>query len=662
MNDATDGNRSPWRIALLSLLSLSLACLMLWGMMMLDQRLTWLDGGLMLNQAEYLDSNAATPPGADRSWQYTGIPDEWNRHPHAGNSVWYRFRLTVAAPPHRLWGIYLPVIRQNASVWLNGELLGDGGSFEQPLARNWNRPLYFSIPRGLIAAGENLLLVRIKSAYRNDGLLAPVFLAPADFLYPGYRLKFFFRYTLLQFIIITLMFSTLLLYALTWLRPSDRLYAWYALPLTVFLIYSLKYVVVEPPIDEAIWDSLMMSALLWFPVLASSFIQRFIGHIDRRIERLLYWSASLVTLALFLTPQLMMPEWTSRFIASTALLLGLYPVYRLLCYLIDRPRRDTFLLMTSGFLMTVFGVHDWLVATGLTSRLEGFFLPYSIPPGLLLFVYILMRRFVNAMNESEHLNRHLQSAIQRKHRELEQSFEHMKELERRNAVSEERARLMRDMHDGMGGHLVSLLGRVEDERSSNADIARELRAALDDLRLMIDSMEDTGGDLLALMAMLRDRLEPRLKTAGIRLAWQARDIPALDGLSPEKSLHILRIFQEAITNVLKHAGARLVTIELCCQSDEKGNPGILISCRDDGRGFDRGSQASGRGLWNIKRRAEFLGGQSDIESKNGAGCLVWLWLPRVCPLIHGMAGQDENTENDITPGRSWTQTKEKCHE
>ncbi len=631
MDRVADDNWSPWRIGLISLLSLALACLMLWGMIRFDQGLTWLDGGLMLNQAEYLDSDSRTPPTAETGWRYTEIPDEWNRRPHADNSVWYRLRLTVGSPPRRLWGIYLPAVQQNASVWLNGELLGDGGSFERPLARNWNRPLYFSIPRGLIEAGENLLLIRIKSTAANDGLIAPVFLAPADFLYPGYQLKFFFRYTLLQFVIITLAVSALLLYALSWLRPSDRLYAWYALPLTAFVVYSLKYVVIEPPLGELLWDRLMAAALLWFPVLAASFIQRFIGSINRRIERASWTIAGIVTLALFALPDGFFPLPPPRIVDSMALLFGLYPVYRLLRYLIEQPRRDTFLLMTSGFLMIVFGLHDWLVTHGLISRVSGQFLPYSTPPGLLLFVYILMRRFVHAMNESEHLNRNLRLEVARKHRELEQSFEQMRDLERRNAINEERARLMRDMHDGMGGHLVSLLARVEDERSTNADIARELRAALDDLRLMIDSMEDVGGDLLTLLAMLRNRLEPRLRSAGIRLHWQVDDLPPFPELNPEKALHILRIVQEAITNVLKHARATELRIGLKEQQGDQGENGILITCEDNGQGFSREDKTAGRGLLNMLRRAGFIGGRTGIDSTPGQGTRVWLWLPRVAP-------------------------------
>ena len=563
-------------IFFISLLSLALSILLLWALILVDQHLTWLDDGLELNQTEFTESDAATPPPPNSTWYYREIPDDWKDQPHSGNSIWYRFRLYVASPPRQLWGIYLPVIQQNASVWLNGELLGDGGSFNNPLARNWNRPLYFSIPRGLIRAGENLLQVRVKSTGNNNGLIAPVFLAPAESLYPGYRMKYFFRYTLLQFIILSLVFSALLLFTLFSLRPADRLYAWFAFTLTVFVLYSLKFIIIEPPLGGLAWDRLNYSALIWLPSCSTGFIQRFIGQVNRNIELLFLLLSTLVTLILLMIPESWVPRFTASFVTSLALIMGGYPIYRLIHYLVANPRRDTFLLMTGGFLLGVFGIHDWLAVNGFISRIQGLFLPYSSPPGLILFAYILMRRFVQASNESERLNRTLQQEIERKHRELEDSFEQMRELERRNAITEERSRLMRDMHDGMGGHLVSLLSRVEDERSSSTDIARELRRALDDLRLMIDSMEDVEGDLLSLLAMLRDRIEPRLKSTGIRLVWKARNIPPLENLSPEKALHILRIFQEAFTNMIKHSKACRVTMDVRTHNNEKGQCGILI--------------------------------------------------------------------------------------
>ena len=94
---------------------------------------------------------------------------------------------------------------------------------------------------------------------------------------------------------------------------------------------------------------------------------------------------------------------------------------------------------------------------------------------------------------------------------------------------------------------------------------------------------------------LRYRLEGRLKRQGIVLDWQVRDIPKLASLTPQNVLHILRIVQEAFTNIIKHAGARTITVQ--AGSTEVH---VFIRIADDGRGF--APEREGRGLANMRRR------------------------------------------------------------
>ncbi len=190
---------------------------------------------------------------------------------------------------------------------------------------------------------------------------------------------------------------------------------------------------------------------------------------------------------------------------------------------------------------------------------------------------------------------------------------------------------MRDMHDGMGGHLVSTLALLEAQGMDKPEVIHDaLRAALDDLRLMIDSMEDVDGDVVTVLAMLRDRLEPRLRQAGVEIDWRMGELPPLDNLGPQKSLQMLRIFQEALTNILKHANASTVVFETSFLHHEE-RPGIRIECRDDGCGLTQNpaSNTSGRGLNNIRRRAAQLQGHAGFDQALEGGLNVWLWVPLV---------------------------------
>lgn len=587
---------------------------------------------LALSQLEFIAIDSNTPPEGRSDWQSVSLPDDWYHSNRKNQNGWYRYRFTLKVAPNRLWGIYLPTVQQNAAVFLNGELLGDGGRFTAPIARNWNRPLYFTIPNGLLQPDSNTLAIRIKSNPPKKGLLSKVFLGPAEFLQVPYNIRYFLRYTLTQFIILLLVSTSIVMLMLWWLRRSDTIYAAFAIPLIFWSVHILNLVIINIPVSTRAWDWLMFSSIIWFPVFATCFIQRFIGSLNKKIEHISFIIAFLLCLILLLLPDDSFYWAGARVTDTLALTFGLYPVYCLYRHVRINPQVDAFQLMFTGFLLILFGFHDVLVVNHLISRVDGYFLHYSAPPGLLLFGHILLKRFVNALNESEELNQNLEIKIEANRIKLEKSFQDLKDMDRQRVLAEERERLMRDMHDGMGGHLVSTLALLEGKNIDNNSLRAALQSALDDLRLMIDSMEDVDGDVLTVLAMLRERLEPRLNQAGIRIDWQVDDIPALPDLGPENALQMLRIFQEAITNVLKHACADRLTFHTRLKTSETGQAGVHIECRDNGKGLPektRSAHPMGRGLNNINKRAESLGGIAGIENAEEGGVRVWLWIPIV---------------------------------
>jgi signal transduction histidine kinase len=128
-------------------------------------------------------------------------------------------------------------------------------------------------------------------------------------------------------------------------------------------------------------------------------------------------------------------------------------------------------------------------------------------------------------------------------------------------------------------------------------------------------------DLLPLLGNLRYRLEPRLKAGGIALDWQVRDVPKLACLTPQNVLHILRILQEALTNVLKHARAKVVRV--ATSSDARG---VLIKISDDGQGFDEAADSRGHGLASMRQRACAVGAELSLTS-SPRGTTLSLLLP-----------------------------------
>jgi signal transduction histidine kinase len=230
------------------------------------------------------------------------------------------------------------------------------------------------------------------------------------------------------------------------------------------------------------------------------------------------------------------------------------------------------------------------------------------------------------------LNRELEDRVAVKGRELTLNYERLQSLERERAISAERERMTTDMHDGIGGQLVHALAVVEGDPTYRP-LEPILRGALDDLRLIIDSADPTDGDLLVVLSNFRARNERRVQEGGLRFLWQVTDLPQLNNFGPHKTLQVLRILQEALTNVLKHAKASEVIVRTNSELDAQGRVTIVVDVIDDGVGGNIGANPSGRGLNNMRRRAHELGGSIDFVSAT-TGSRVRLVLPVDSTLPH----------------------------
>lgn len=203
-------------------------------------------------------------------------------------------------------------------------------------------------------------------------------------------------------------------------------------------------------------------------------------------------------------------------------------------------------------------------------------------------------------------NLQLEQRVAERTCELQDNYQRLARLERQHAADEERQRIMRDLHDGLGSQLFVTLSRAERGEITNERIVQALRDCIADMRLALEAMSPDGADFLEVWGNFRYRWQGQLDAARLAVNWQD-EVPA-DGvaLSPHVSLQLLRIVQEALTNVLKHARARQVEVRLSVQA------GVLrVEVVDDGVGLGTAA-ASGRGLGNMHARAARLGAQVHV--------------------------------------------------
>jgi signal transduction histidine kinase len=196
--------------------------------------------------------------------------------------------------------------------------------------------------------------------------------------------------------------------------------------------------------------------------------------------------------------------------------------------------------------------------------------------------------------------------------------------EQQKVLLVERERLTREMHDGLGGQLVSVLSMVERGQAGQNEVAEAIRRAIDDIRIVIDSLDPNTTNLSTSLGKLRGRLEPLLRRNGVQLSWSIDDVPGLDTFPPESALHVLRIIQEAVTNTLRHASADRVEVSVTSSEADRGQ--FRLSVSDDGHGLSPRKPSGGRGIRNIKSRAKELGAEISIEGTN-SGTKVDLTIP-----------------------------------
>jgi signal transduction histidine kinase len=187
------------------------------------------------------------------------------------------------------------------------------------------------------------------------------------------------------------------------------------------------------------------------------------------------------------------------------------------------------------------------------------------------------------------------------------------------------------MHDGVGGQLAALVMTLRRDGSATPELANRVEASLNDLRLIIDSLDDVvAADLRTALALFRERTGAWMRANGLACDFDV-DLPDIGGYGPRETLQVLRILQEACGNVVKHAAATSVRITARWIDDatDVARP-LRLTVSDNGRGFDPASGQRGRGMHNMRRRAEELGGRFTIDA-DANGTHVAIALPRPSP-------------------------------
>lgn len=195
---------------------------------------------------------------------------------------------------------------------------------------------------------------------------------------------------------------------------------------------------------------------------------------------------------------------------------------------------------------------------------------------------------------------------------------------RQSSVLEERQRMARDVHDGIGGQLASLIAQVRLRRVSMDQVEQALVGGLSELRLLVDSLDLVGEPLADALASFLVRTRQQTAAAGMRLEWSQPEDLATEIVDPQWILNLYRLMQEAITNALRHSGGDQISVSI----ESLDSRCLSVRIEDNGVSFDAQTARRGRGLANMAHRAAELGGTFVVEqAASGRGAVVHVDVP-----------------------------------
>lgn len=579
------------------------------------------------------DVGAAEAPGAG----YVHLPDgafETARLPRQGccssGSVIIRTHLTAADAALAEPAILIVSVYDNAMVYIDGQFAAGFGRRTGPPANMGRKAQLLRLPQGLVREGARLD-VAVQRAV-GFGHLQPFYVGDYSALYPSYSALAFLRVDLPLFNAAIGAFLAAFCVCAAPLFGARGLMLSLAALGASWTLQHLGLYLNDPP-----WGAIANNALYflgflgacvclaWFFIEWTSVFSRatpkraplfafILDPWDAKARRwlaiaslsVLAIGAALIAWRVSFDPAVAFQD-VNRVIGYIGLFSMAFCLVRIVAFYLRPGSRDP--IAASAFVFVVLAaIAD--ISSVRFFKTYGVFLGAAVtffPLALLLSMAFRARGiFEAATATADKLNR----LVGDREREIVRYHEEVRRNERAAMLLEERSRIMRDMHDGIGGQILGLILQARSRKLSEDELVSGLEQSLDDLRLVVDSLEQGEGSLTGALGALRGRIEPRCDAAGVALDWEIDDVGATPNIGPDKTLQIYRILLEACTNALKHGRPTRIRVSLKRETDQ-----INIALADDGVGLADGAPP-GRGLANMRTRAQRIG--AGLAITNGA--------------------------------------------
>ncbi len=539
-------------------------------------------------------------------------PFEWRNGDFSEGEVWYEFEVDPQEIPDGLTGILITRVYLTADIYLNEVLVGSGGTMIPPMAKNSHRPLYFSIPQSAWSQGSNNIRIHHKS-YPDMGYVVDVLVGSDAELRPLYERRNFQQQSIPKVLFVVEILAAFILFFIWYLDRNESHYLLFAFSLVMISIFTLNQFLIDTIIPHRIWLVLNNTSVDWWAVSLIVFVNKRLG-VDITPIRYALVGYAVVALAFYMSLPLNRLPGSALFHAVSMLLILMNIVY--IALRADTRQALPYIIFFASLLLMA--LHDILMQSGIwiVRWIDGrFILFYAAPLACFLVFGKLIREFVNAVQASKQHAANLEMHINLTKQELEEQYEKLNTIIENQAITKERERIYRDLHDDVGAKLLSLFYRANDSR-----LEVLASSALEDLRDIV-SRKTLNGELLeTAVKQWQSEAEDRVRDHGISLRWKSVDISGKHHLDERQYTHVKRMLREAISNAMRHNKAcSEIVISVAVEAER-----LTIEVSNDGVVGDAGQWQHGRGINNMKIRARELAGEFRIFSDEpGFVNLIW---------------------------------------
>lgn len=545
--------------------------------------------------------------------QQIQLPDAWNQTRRGfGGLVEYVIDLRPIDGT-RQQSVLIQRAKGNCDVILNDRILySEIGRAEH---RGTNRVIFVQLPEGTLRDGSQLSL-RLRG-YPSDGSgISDVYVGPTEELRPAFLARWLVSEQLLTIANWSVV-ALCLPFVLIWLRDpkNSQTYALFTAGALGFALRNFHRQIDPDLLAGPWWQPLISASLGWVALAEWLFLMRYVNIQVPRFERGMMFFVAIGTIVLFLVPSSLFAPVDAYAWRVPIFLSGILCVTAFTAVTFRDPTWPRVLVAAGMCAQIAPALHDLLWLTGYIPFGAAQWFPLSFPALFVVMGLVLADDIATTRRALREANTDLERKVIVAREELNQMYERQRLQDAERFKLEERGRLMREMHDGVGTHLSLLLSGLQHHTLREDQVRDAVQLSIDELRLLLDARSPSTETIVEAISNLRHRLEPRLELAGASTTWHVDEKAEGAVLSAEATLHVLRMVQECVTNAIHHGRASRIGYRIYLTERTDG-PELGIDISDDGCGPDAASPAtrgSGAGLVNMHARAAALGGRFELK-------------------------------------------------